>query len=117
MCRTPWPATAARAPPPPRAPSLSFPPPPPPSSCPRLPAEPPHLPQPRLALPPTLQERRHFRIAAPQRRQACGSGHVQAAPCPAGPQDEIHWHRGGYPFEGLGTQSCDGKIPLHESVR
>ena len=82
---------------------------------PRLAAEHHHLPQPLGALRPALPQQRHLRLAAHQRGEASGPGHVQATLRRTLSQHlgDVHWRL--QPLEGMGAEIVAGKVPVHQA--
>ena len=72
------------------------------------------LPHPILALRPALQEQRHFRVTAYERRVAGGAYNVQAALGRTFPEDMIYLDRRSQALESVSPQILVGKISLHE---
>ena len=79
-----------------------------------LPAQHHDLPTPLLHLRPALQQQPHFLLAAHQRRQRDGTGHVEAALCPPFTHDLVdrHWRREA--FERLQAKGAALIHPLDE---
>src|SRR5262245_52426435 len=71
-----------------------------------------HLAPTFLALPPALEQQRHFRLTAHQGREAAGLRHLQATLRRTFPQDTIHLERRSQALERVCPQVLTRKVSL-----